>query len=368
MKKVKQDVRQICIALQRGEIGLEDAKRLAEELEQELVLTRRRTIVLGSILVILAFYTAATVSTRHRPKTEAVAAALPPVNPVGLSYVPKHTLPRDALWVISYQRNDAHATLPASTNQPFSEEWVKHAAYHLILGRQALDQNLPKEATVHLEEALTIFPDLRGVHALLGTVYLELDEPAPAIRHLKAALREEESVLVLNNLGAACLKQGEAEQAEEFLRRAEQLDPGYAAGLKNLALLYRETDRPEKALRYFEDYLSRYRDDPDTAEIYADYLVDQGRRDEAVAFLEEYSRRNEAQALPLYLLLAEIESAATNSAAAAAALEKACSLISPNLALIELNRETFDPVRETDEFKKLVQQVELAAVTLEETL
>jgi hypothetical protein len=41
MKRVKQNVQDILLAIQRGELGLADARQLAEELEQELKLYRQ---------------------------------------------------------------------------------------------------------------------------------------------------------------------------------------------------------------------------------------------------------------------------------------------------------------------------------------
>lgn len=367
MKKIKQDVQQICFALQRGEISVEDAKQLAEDLDQNIVRTRRRTIVLGTVLVILSFFLAGIVcrQSSHRPEIPPPPAKKPSKFD-GLAYVPKHALPLDSLWVINYQQKDLHSDIPVLTNLPFSEEWVKHAAYHLILGRQALEENMLKEAAVHLEEAVTIFPQIKGIHSVLGTVYLQMDRPQAAIEHLEAALEEERNLSVLNNLGAALIKTGELDRAKEFLDQANQLDPGYPGGLKNMALLYRQKEQPEKALKYFEDYLAQYHEDIETVEIYANYLNDLGHRDQSIKFLSNYNDLNTEKALPLYLMLAKFEAESTNTTATVAALEKITSLLSPNLALIKLNMDDFDSIRNTEEFQSLVQQVELAAVTLEE--
>jgi Tfp pilus assembly protein PilF len=361
MKKIKQDVRQLCIALQRGEFDLDDARRLAEDLNQEILRARRRTILTGTLFVFLSFILAGAIC---KPRSATLAAA--PDSSSGLSYIPKHTLPLDSLWVIDYQQKDLHSRIPALTQQPFSEEWVKHAAYHLIMGRQAMDENLPKEAVVHLEEVLTIFPELRGVHGTLGTIYLQMNKTAAAVPHLEAALDEGESLSVLNNLGAALMRTGRPDRAEELILRAHELNPQYPGVLKNLALLYREKEAPEKALAYFEEYLTLYHEDIQTAEIYADYLTGLNRREQAVEFLENYSRQNTGHALPLYLLLAKLEAQTTNAPAAVAALREMADVTTPNLALIRLNLDDFDSIRDTEEFQSLVHQIELAAVTLEE--
>ncbi|QHI68869.1 tetratricopeptide repeat protein [Tichowtungia aerotolerans] len=366
MKKIKQDVRQLCIALQRGELTLDDAKRLAEELEQDTIRHQHRTIVLGSILVLLSFFLAGNLIRHSRQKPPA-RPAMEQTKAARLSYVPKHSLPLDSLWVITYQKNaaDADLKLAAATNQPLSEESVKHAAYHLIMGRQALEEHFPEEATAHLEEALAIFPQLRNVHGVLGTVYLQLNQLEPAIRHLEAAQKEGPTLTVLNNLGAALVRTGELDRAEEYLLQANELDPGYPGGLKNMALLYHKKEQPEKALTYFEDYLARHCEDVETAELYANYLTELDRRSQAIDFLANYSQQNTDHALPLYLLLAKFEAQATNTTAAVAALDRATEHISPNLALTKLNRDEFDSIRNTEEFRALVQRVELANVTLE---
>jgi len=122
---------------------------------------------------------------------------------------------------------------------------------------------------------------------------------------------------------------------------------------------------PEKALPYFETYFSLYLDDLDMIGIYADYLISLGQPERAMAFLREVCRQQSADALPLYLLLANLEARSTNAVATVDALKNITRYISPNLALIELHREEFDTIRDTEAFQTLLHQLEIAMVTLE---
>ena len=159
---------------------------------------------------------------------------------------------------------------------------------------------------------------------------------------------------------------GKSDQAEDYLLRAQALKPEHPGSYKNLALLYQEMELPEKAIESFEMYFSLFHEDADAMEIYAKYLIDLGRREQALEFLETYCQLHAKNALPFYLLLAQIEAQTTNSVQAVAALKNITRYISPNLALTKLHQPAFDSIRDSEEFQALEQQVELAMVTLED--
>jgi predicted Zn-dependent protease len=123
---------------------------------------------------------------------------------------------------------------------------------------------------------------------------------------------------------------------------------------------------PEKARSHFETYFSLYPDDFYTIEIYAEYLLSLHQREQAASFLQKTCQQETADALPLYLLLANIEARSTNEVQAVDALKNITRYLSPNLAIIEMNRTDFDPIRETEVFQGFLHQLELNAVSLED--
>lgn len=361
MKRVKQDVREFIFALQRGELTTGDAKRLADELEQEIVRFRRMTILLVMSVILLSTLLA-TVSLKKDFAAQRSTLVLAPEE---RSYQPYYTLPAEAIWVMEYQKVARDPELIATTNQSLTSKWVKNVGYHLIVGQQALVSKQYSKAVVHFEKVLTIFPEITGVQAALGTVYLRLGEMEEAVSHLKAAVEEEASFSALNNLGAALLGAGEFDQAENSLLQAQAVEPEHPSTYKNLALLYRNMEQAEKATSCFESYFSRYTEDADAMKVYAEYLIELNRREQAAEFLEAYCELHSEKALPFYLLLAEIEAQTTNSVKAVAALKNITRYISPNLALTKLHQPGFDSIRDSEAFRALEQQIELAMVTLE---
>ncbi len=156
---------------------------------------------------------------------------------------------------------------------------------------------------------------------------------------------------------------GKLRPAEGSLLRAQAMQPEHPASYKNLALLYREEEKPEASLAQFSRYLELYNQDVEAVEAYVNYLLKLDRRQEATEFLEMYPLLHTDNAPPLYLLLAKIEARSTNSVLAVAALEEMFRHISPNMALITLNQEDFDIIRDAEEFQALIQQSELSTVT-----
>ena len=77
-----------------------------------------------------------------------------------------------------------------------------------------------------------------------------IDEAIPA---LKSALRADpQSADVLNALGAAYSLKGDFEQAENYLIKALQADPGFVPARKNLAISYFDSGKYDLAITEFE--------------------------------------------------------------------------------------------------------------------
>jgi Tfp pilus assembly protein PilF len=366
MNKIQKNVRNIYRAPEEREVDYGPPSGQHPEIEEDIRRHRLMSIVSGVIAVTIVVVITLLIAQQIRD--EARIPPPPPAAPVGQEeYVPYNSLPMDELWVMNYSLVADQARLDDDSDFSFSTKWIKNAAYNVILGQQALAFGNPGKAVYHFEQALDVLPELKDVHEPLGFAYLKWNKPLKAAEHLKLALQEKDDFMIRSDLGVALMQSGNLDQAEESLQIALQQNPDHPGVYKNLALLYREREEPEKAFRFFSDYFSQNDDDLSAAAIFANYLVEQDRHQQAVAFLEQYSEQISEQALPLHLLLAKIHSKQTNTTAAVAALEKITRYISPNLALTELNQEAFDPIRSEEEFEKLVHQFEMAAIALKET-
>lgn len=280
-------------------------------------------------------------------------------------FIPSYTLPTDALWVMDYRS----VALPLDNDgepgpKPLSTKWVKNAAYHIIMGQQALTMNDPKQALEHFQKMVAAYPDIEGLHGSMGQLYLQSQEYALAAQHLEKALKEEETFDVANGLGAAYIGTEEYDKAEKNLKRALELRPEAAVSHKNLAALYRKMKRDNEAVFHFEKYIDLQPTDLDTMQTYALYLTKLGRWKDAADFLTKLTQ-NVTDVAPIYFLLAQVQVQNGQPDKAIAALKRGVQLIDPQLALAWMSREEFNKVRGSGDFKTLVDQLEIATVSLD---
>lgn len=280
-------------------------------------------------------------------------------------YIPRYTLPSDELWVMDYQQAASQAeSQDAPGPKALSTRWVKNAAYHIIMGQQALSLGQSDEALEHFRKVVEIYPDIQGLHQAMGLLYLQRKDYAAAVTHLEKALQETESFDIVNNLGAACIGLEQYEKAEKYLTRALELQPENPAGHKNLAVLYREMKLDDKAINHFEKYLDLQPADLDTMQAYALYLTKLGRWKDAAVFLTKLTQEV-TDVAPIYFLLAQVQIQNGQQDKAMDALKRGIQLIDPRLALAWMSREEFNTVRNTGDFKSLFDQLEIETVSLD---
>ncbi len=283
-----------------------------------------------------------------------------------VAYIPRHTLPSDAAWVMDYQRVvDQVDPEDSLTEKPLSTKWVKKAAYHIIMGQQALALKELDSALEQFEKVVAVYPEIEGIHRSLGMLYIEREEYKKAVEHLEIALQEEELFDVLNNLGTACIGTQEYEKGEKHLRRALEINPENSICYKNLALLYRKMERADDAIFHFEKYIDLQPGDLDTLQTYALYLTKLARWEQAAEFLTELTREV-TDVAPLYFLLAQVQVQNNQEELAMAALQRGIQLVDPSLAVAWMSRKEFNDVRESHEFKSLVDELEISSVSLED--
>jgi Tfp pilus assembly protein PilF len=335
-----------------------------EQIEERMRELRRSRIVaffFGSLVLVLSVALVAVVIRDFLSERKLSEKVRTPETP----YIPRYSLPLDALWVMDYQQVAAQAEDNEKPGpKPLSVKWVKQAAYHIVMGQQALAVNEPKQALEHLQKVVEIFPDIEGLHRAVGLLYLKREEYAPAAQHLEKALTEKEDPEVVNNLAVAYIGTEEFDKAEKHLKRLLELEPENPGCHKNLAVLYRKMKLDDKACFHFEKYIDLQPNDLDTMQTYALYLAKLGRWKEAADFLTKLTQEV-TDVAPIYFLLAQVQVQNGQQGKAMDALKRGIQLTDPELALAWMRRDEFDKVRGVGDFKTLVDQLEIATVSLE---
>lgn len=278
------------------------------------------------------------------------------------AYTPAYSLPSEELWARNYKmvaRDMAARPIPA--NSALDIEWVKYTAYNVIMGEQALRNNLLDSAKTYLTVALKISPRLRNVHEILGTICLKQQDFSAAAKHLQLALKEHKTIAVLNNTGLAFMGLGDFSNAESYLKQAVDAGDPSNKCRKNLALLYQQAGRIQESIQQYNRYLTRYPDDSAALQAYTDLLVEENRTDEAIAFLESLTP---SDSLPVYLLLARTSAKINDAHKAVAALKNSARFLSPTELMEEIHRDVFQGIQQERVFENLAYQLELASVSL----
>lgn len=337
------------------------AQELIESRQQDLRRSRVVSLFFGSLVIILSVALIAVVIrgflSERKPSKKNITEETP--------YIPRYSLPSDALWVMDYQLvADQVEANEKPGPKPISTKWVKSAAYHIIMGQQALAVREPELALEHFQKVVEIYPDIEGLHRAVGLLYLQREEYARAAEHLEKARQEEETFDVVNNLGAAYIGTEQYDRAEKELKRALELQPENPGCHKSLAVLYRKMKLDDKAIFHFEKYLDLQPGDLSTMQTYALYLTKLGRWKEAADFLTKLTQ-DVTDVAPVYFLLAQVQVQNGQQDKAIEALKRGIQLVDPELALAWMSREEFSNVRGNGEFKNLVDRLEIATVSLE---
>lgn len=338
------------------------AQKIIEQRQRDLMRSRITSIFFGAfaIAVSIALVFMVIRDAVSRTPKDASQAYLQQA-----SYIPRHNLPAEAEWVMDYeQAYKRSGAMEEPGEKPFSAQWVLNAAYHLITGQQALGLKEPETALRNFLKAVEFFPEIEGVQRTIGMIYIQQEEYEKAAQHLELALKEEESFSVVNNLGTAYIGTENYELAEKHLKRALELRPDNPLSHKNLAVLYKKMERADDAVFHFEKYLDLRPNDIETMQAYALYLAQLGRWASAAEFLEELTQEV-TDVAPIYFLLAQVQVQNGQKDKAMEALQRGIQLVDPSLALAWMSREEFNEVREKQDFKKLVDELEIASVSLE---
>jgi len=101
-------------------------------------------------------------------------------------------------------------------------------------------------------------PELGGPHANLGVIYRQAGKVDDSVREFETAVKlSPRQPIYLNQLGIAYRQQGQFAKARDAYQRALAEDPGYAAAMLNLGILYDlYLGDTQRALEQYARYLS----------------------------------------------------------------------------------------------------------------
>jgi tetratricopeptide (TPR) repeat protein len=160
------------------------------------------------------------------------------------------------------------------------------AEAHYYLGRVHFMRDDLAGALAAFQKATELDASSVKAHNHLGQTYEALVQyPAARAAYLKAIELEKrqnaKSEWPYFNLGALCLREGRAAEAEGYLREALERQPGWSEGKAKLGMALLALDRPAEALSYLEQAVQIDPQNADARYQYARLLVKIGKQDEA---------------------------------------------------------------------------------------
>lgn len=242
-------------------------------------------------------------------------------------------------------------------DKPLDTHWVKEASYHLLRAERAQREGLEEMALESYENALRIYPDLRGVNSILGMLYMnrrEHEQAAAAFE--RAALEETLSFGIVNNLGVAYLQLGRFDKAAEYLLHALRLRPDYAAAHFNLASLYVRTGEIDEAANHFRAFLEMEPDNLNAMLAYSAILIRRKEWAPAAELLQRAALQS-PQSPPIHFRLAQCLSHVDRQAEALQTLRRAVALVDSRNALAWMSQSGFDAMRHEPGFQQLAQEL-----------
>lgn len=329
------------------------SKDILEERQRDIRRQAFTNFLLGSTILVLLVALVYVIAREYL----VVNKVAPSPTPITQEYIPRYSLPGEAQWVLDVSHNYGNPEWTGQGPRPFNTEWVRKAAFNIIMAEQAAGIGKNQEAVEYYEDALEILPDLEGVKVPLGMLYFKLEAFDKALALLEDAPEADLTPDVLNNLGVACMSAKAYDRAEIYLQQAIDASPSYTEPLKNMALLYKAQKRGDEAVAAYEKYVDLRPLDIDTLHNFALYLTTLGKWDQAASLLHRLTEEMPDDQV-LFYLLAQVEIKNQNHQAAIKALQRYIQLSDPNSALAYMNSDEFDQVRTADEFQGMVKMLE----------
>jgi len=170
------------------------------------------------------------------------------------------------------------------------------AEAHYYLGRVLFMRDNPAGALAAFQKATALDPSSVRAHNHLGQAYEALVQyPAAREAYLKAIELEKKqstkSEWPYFNLGALCLREGRAAEAEGYFRQALERQPGWSEGKAKLGMALLALDKLPEALSYLEQAVQIDPQNVDARYQYARLLIKMGKPDEAERHLQVFRQQ-----------------------------------------------------------------------------
>ena len=162
----------------------------------------------------------------------------------------------------------------------------KMAAAYVNLGMLLLDNREDAAAVAPLRKAVELLPAESRPRYLLAVALDRSGDRAGAAEAFEALLHlDPNDITAIEYLGWMTLRSGKSAEAEVRFRRAVEVQPNGADGVRGLAESLEAQKKPE-AVAAYRDYLALRPDDAQAHARYIRLLVDQGQNDAALAELD----------------------------------------------------------------------------------
>jgi superkiller protein 3 len=170
------------------------------------------------------------------------------------------------------------------------------AEAYYYLGRVYFMGNNLTEALAAFQKATELDASSVKAHNHLGQTYEALVQyPAARTAYLKAIELEKrqsaKSEWPYFNLGALCLREGRAAEAEGYLRQALERQPSWSEGKAKLGMALLALDRSTEALSYLEQAVQIDPQNADARYQYARLLIKMGKPDEGERHLQVFQQQ-----------------------------------------------------------------------------
>jgi putative PEP-CTERM system TPR-repeat lipoprotein len=213
---------------------------------------------------------------------------------------PKRSLSYANLGGLLYTRGNRDQAETAYRNAVAMD--AKSVAARLALANFLWSTDRPADAEASLKDALAIDPANILAHRALATLYLGANRAAEAEPHLKAAADASKGSGLRIVLADYYLSQKRIDDALRVLQEVSKQPDGFAAGQTRIAAIYFEAGRKSEAYTAIDSVLAKLPKDPAALMTKGRFLLDDGKRAEALAKVKASIEADPGYAPAQYLL------------------------------------------------------------------
>lgn len=325
------------------------SKDVINQKQKDLQRIKINNLILGLSVLVISLILVFILIFKYFQKNETTTLS----SPITRGYIPKYTLNDESKWVMDFDNSFLNTSSIENGVKPFNLFWLKKATYNLILGEQAYEFKEYKKALNYFQIANDIIPNLEDLPLRIGMCYIQLEEYEKALELLLDADISSLNKTLLNNIGAALIDAKSYDLALTYLKKSISLDPLYPNPLKNLAKLYKETDRNDDAIIYYEKYLDQNPSDNGTRYLLALYLT---KLDKNLLAIEQlnFLIENITNDPSLYILLYYNSKQINDLQLANDSMLKASNLSGVNNPLKWMTDAEFNNFKNSDNFESIM--------------